>query len=78
MKIFQNFLVGLSPELLPLVAEDVADVGQGLHVVSRTAEDDRRKFEAVDGQNVGAERRQDWSILPGLESRLQTSFFLHC
>jgi len=55
----------LSPELLPLLAQDVADVGQRGHVVSRTAEDDGRKFEAVDRQDVGPERGQHGGLLPG-------------
>ena len=43
----------------------MADVGQGSHVVSRTAEDDGRKFEVVDREDVGTEGRQHGGLLPG-------------
>ena len=64
VKPFQDFGVCQLPERFPLVAENVADVGQGIHVVAGAAQDDGRKVEAVDRQDVRSEGCQDWGVLP--------------
>ena len=66
---FQNASVRFRPERVPLFAEDLTDIRQRGHVVSRTAEDDGGKIEIVDRQNVGAESRQNRIRLPGQVDR---------